>query len=52
MFTWLEDAPVYGFDSEYDITSFIDQIIDCDNDLELRLLVNGQIHMHPQTCRQ
>lgn len=55
MLIWFEDAPVYGCDSDDDITSFIDQIITCKkpaNDLELGLLVNRQIHRHSQTCRK
>ena len=46
MLIWLEDAPVYGHDSD-DVTSFIDEIITCkktDNDPELEQLVNRQIH--------
>ena len=53
MLIWLEDAPVYGCDSDDDITSFIDQIITCEkpvNDPELGLLVNRQIHRHSHTC--
>ena len=55
MLVWLEDAPVYGRDSDDDITSFIDQIIICEkpaNDPKLAVLVNRQIHRHSQTCRK
>ena len=55
MLIWLEDAPVYGRDSDDDITSFIDQIIICEkpaNDPKLGVLVNRQIHRHSQTCRK
>ena len=52
---WLEDAPVYGCNDDNDVTTFIDKIITCkklDNDPELALLVNRQIHRHCQTCRK
>ena len=55
MLIWLEDAPVYGHDSDDVVTSFIDEIITCkktDNDPELEQLVNRQIHRHCQTCRK
>ena len=55
MLIWLEDAPVYGSDSDDELTSFIDEIITCkmpSNDSELALLVNRQIHRHSQTCRK
>ena len=55
MLIWLESAPVYGFDEDEDVTSFIDEIITCkkpDNDPELQVLVNRQIHRHCQTCRK
>ena len=46
---------MYGFDEDEDVTSFIDEIITCkkpDNDPELQVLVNRQIHRHCQTCRK
>ena len=52
---WLEDAPVYGCDGDDEVTSFIDEIITCkvpNNDPELGLLVNRQIHRHSQTCKK
>ena len=55
MLIWLEGAPVYGCDSDDEVTSFIDEIITCktpNNDAELELLVNRQIHRHSQTCRK
>ena len=55
MLIWLEDAPMYGCDGDDEVTSFIDEIITCkmpNNNLELRLLVNRQIHRHSQTCRK
>ena len=55
MLIWLEDAPVYGCNDDNDLTTFIDKIITCkklDNDPELALLVNRQIHRHCQTCRK
>ena len=51
----LEDAPVYGCDSDDEVTSFIDEITTCkmpNNDPELGHLVNRQIHRHSQTCRK
>ena len=53
MLIWFEDAPVYGCDGDDEVTSFIDEIITCkmpNNNPELRLLVNRQIHRHSQTC--
>ena len=55
MLIWLEDAPVYGCDGDDEVTSFIDEIITCkmsNNNPELGLLVNRQIHRHSQTCRK
>ena len=55
MLIWFEDAPVYGCDGDDEVTSFIDEIITCkmpNNNPELRLLVNRQIHRHSQTCRK
>jgi len=55
MLIWLEDAPVYGCDGDDEVTSFIVEIITCkmpNNNPELRLLVNRQIHRHSQTCRK
>ena len=55
MLIWLEDARVYGCDGDDEVTSFIDEIITCkmpNNNPELRLLVNRQIHRHSQTCRK
>ena len=55
MLIWLKGAPVYGCDDDNDVTSFIDNIITCkkpNNDSELGLLVNRQIHRHCQTCRK
>ena len=52
MLIWLEDASVYGCNDDNDVTTFIDKIITCkkpDNDPELLLLVNKQIHRHCQT---
>lgn len=49
MLIWLEGAPVYGCDDDNDVTTFIDKIITCkipDNNPELALLVNRQIHRH------
>ena len=55
MLIWLEDAPVYRCNNDSDVTTFIDKIITCkkpDNDPELVLLVNRQMHRHCQTCRK
>ena len=55
MLIWLEDAPAYGCNDDKDVTTFIDKIITCkkpDDDPELALLVNRQIHRHCQTCRK
>ena len=55
MLIWLEDAPVYRCNDDSDVTTFIDKIITCkkpDNDPELMLLVNRQMHRHCQTCRK
>lgn len=55
MLIWLEDAPVYRCNNDSDVTTFIDKIITCkkpDNDPELVLLVNRQMHKHCQTCRK
>ena len=46
---------MYGCDGDDEVTSFIDEIITCkmpNNNPELRLLVNRQIHRHSQTCRK
>ena len=55
MLIWLEDAPVYRCNNDSDVTTFIDKIITCkkpNNDPELVLLVNRQMHRHCQTCRK
>ena len=55
MLIWLEDAPVYRCNNDSDVITFIDKIITCkkpNNDPELVLLVNRQMHRHCQTCRK
>ena len=55
MLIWLEDAPMYRCNNDSDVTTFIDKIITCkkpENDPELLLLVNRQMHRHCQTCRK
>ena len=55
MLIWLEDAPVFGVDSDDKVIAFIDKIISCEkptNKPELLKLVNRQIHRHSQTCQK
>ena len=55
MLIWLEDAPVFGVDSDDKVIAFIDKIIKCErptNNPELLTLVNRQIHRHSHTCRK
>lgn len=55
MLIWLKDAPVFGVDGDDAITAFIDNIISCQkpsNNIELRNLVNRQIHGHSHTCKK
>ena len=55
MLIWLENASVYGCDGDDEVTSFTDEIVTCkmpNNNPELGLLINRQIHNHSQTCRK
>ena len=55
MLIWLKDAPVFGVNGDDTITAFIDNIISCQkpsNNIELRNLVNRQIHRHSHTCKK
>ena len=49
MLIWLENAPIFGEDSDWDVISFIDKIITCEKPTEnheLLALVNRQVHRH------
>ena len=51
----LEDAPVFGVNTDEDVVSFIDKITICEkpqNDDSLLELVNRQTHRHSYTCRK
>ena len=55
MLIWLENAPMFGEDSDCDVVSFIDTIITCEKPTEnpdLLALVNRQVHRHSHTCRK
>lgn len=55
MLIWLENAPVFGTDSDQKVVEFINKVITCQkptNDPELLKLVNRQIHRHSHTCRK
>ena len=55
MLIWLENAPVFGVDTDEDVVAYIDSIITCrkpENDTELLDLVNRQTHRHSHTCRK
>ena len=55
MLIWLEDAPKFGEDFDYEVTSFIDKIITCrkpTDDPQLLNLVNRQVHRNSHTCRK
>ena len=55
MLIWLENAPTFGEDSDYDVVSFIDKIVTCEKPTEnpdLLALVNRQVHRHSHTCRK
>ena len=55
MMIWIESAPVFGEDSDSKVTSFIDNIITCEepvDNAELLEPVKRQIHKHSHTCRK
>ena len=55
MLIWLENAPRFAIDFDYDVVSFIDKVITCEKPVEnpeLLALVNRQVHRHSHTCRK
>ena len=55
MLIWLENAPTFGEDSDYDVVSFIDKIVTCEKPTEnpdLLALVNRHVHRHSHTSRK
>ena len=55
MLIWLENAPTFGVDFDYDVVKFIGKIITCEKpteDSDLLALVNRQVHRHSHTCRK
>ena len=55
MLIWLENAPTFGKDPDFDIGSFTDKMITCEKpneNPELLALVNRQVHRHSHTCRK
>ena len=55
MLIWLENAPTFGVDFDYDVVKLIDKIITCERpteDSDLLALVNRQVHRHSHTCRK
>ena len=55
MLLCVENAPEFGEDDDEDVISFIDKYITCkkpNNDPELEILVNRQVHRHSHTCRK
>ena len=49
MLIWLENAPTFGVDFDFDIVSFIEKPTDNE---ELLTLVKRQTHRHSHTCQK
>lgn len=52
---WIEDAPVYGIDSNESVIDFIDSVITCSKpgeDSTLFPFVSRQLHKHSRTCKK
>ena len=54
MLVWIADAPVYGKDTNKDVTSFIDKYVTCHNQTDgpLEDVMTRQIHRHTRTCKK
>ena len=49
---WIENAPIYGINSNATIEKFIDKYISCDNHILTPNFCEAQIHRHTKTCRK